>query len=331
MIYFVVDRVLRATRVRAHRGAGRSVRPGRVRARDEVLDRGRAQHPAAADCRPDPVEPRRSGSASASCFLAAAWLLYRPRTARASSRRFSKRTVEPAAQRARRAGHRASRRRSRDTMPRPSRTQLLALARFDMTAVFRSPAFFVLLGIGFINSIGGLWFANEDLYGNPFYPVTRLMIQTLNGAFTLDPADRRDLLRRRAGLARSRTAAARNGRCDAGARLGVRAAQDPRDHAGAAGDGRGRIVGALSPSRFCRGYTRFELGNYLVWYVLPVDDRRHAARRARGVHSGARAAQVRRLAGDAAVDRVADRARPARLRAQPLSIRRPARTFRCRT
>ena len=56
-----------------------------------------------------------------------------------------------------------------------------------MKAVFRSPAFFVLLGIGFINSIGGLWFANEDLYGNAFYPVTRLMIQTLNGAFTMIP------------------------------------------------------------------------------------------------------------------------------------------------
>ena len=39
-----------------------------------------------------------------------------------------------------------------------------------MTAVFRSPAFFVLLGIGFVNSIVGLWFANEDLYGNRVLP-----------------------------------------------------------------------------------------------------------------------------------------------------------------
>lgn len=68
-----------------------------------------------------------------------------------------------------------------------SRTQLITLARFDMAAVFRSPAFFVLLAFGFLNSIGGLWFGNEDFYGNPFHPVTRIMIQTLNGAFSLVP------------------------------------------------------------------------------------------------------------------------------------------------
>ena len=65
--------------------------------------------------------------------------------------------------------------------------QLLALARFDMAAVFRSPAFFVLLAFGFLNSIAALWFANEDLYGNPFYPVTRIMIQTLDGTFSIVP------------------------------------------------------------------------------------------------------------------------------------------------
>ncbi len=64
-----------------------------------------------------------------------------------------------------------------------SRAQLFALARFDMDAVFRSPAFFVLLGVAFINSIGGLWYANEQ-YDNVIYPVTRVMIQTLNGSFT---------------------------------------------------------------------------------------------------------------------------------------------------
>lgn len=67
-----------------------------------------------------------------------------------------------------------------------SRAQLLALARFDMAAVFRSPAFFVLLGMGFLNAFGGLWFA-EDMYGNRLHPVTRIMIQALAGAFTLIP------------------------------------------------------------------------------------------------------------------------------------------------
>ena len=70
-----------------------------------------------------------------------------------------------------------------------------------MAAVFRSPAFFVLLAFGFLNSIAGLWFANEDLYGNPFHPVTRIMIQTLNSGFSLVPPHRGDLLRWRAGVA----------------------------------------------------------------------------------------------------------------------------------
>ena len=55
---FRVRGVLLAPRIRAHRRADRSVRRGSVRLRDEVLDGGRAQHPAARDCRRDPVEPR---------------------------------------------------------------------------------------------------------------------------------------------------------------------------------------------------------------------------------------------------------------------------------
>jgi hypothetical protein len=66
--------------------------------------------------------------------------------------------------------------------PRPQvgRAALAALTRFDMVAVFRSPAFVVLLGIGFINAIAGLWFADER-YGNTIHPVTRVMIDTLVG------------------------------------------------------------------------------------------------------------------------------------------------------
>ena len=91
-------------------------------------------------------------------FLTAAWLLYRPE--QKGARRFRKREVEPASQRA--AAPEGSR-----PLAEPrhdaaaARAQLLGLARFDMKSVFRSPAFFVLLGIGFVNSAGGLWFANQ--------------------------------------------------------------------------------------------------------------------------------------------------------------------------
>jgi aminopeptidase N len=64
-----------------------------------------------------------------------------------------------------------------------ARAQWIALARMDMGFVFRSPAFFVLLGIGLLNSIGGMWLAGE-FYGSPAYPVTRLMVDMLDGSFT---------------------------------------------------------------------------------------------------------------------------------------------------
>jgi aminopeptidase N len=67
-----------------------------------------------------------------------------------------------------------------------SRAQLMALARFDMAFVFRSPAFFVLLFIGVINAGFGTWFAAE-FYGSGAYPVTRLMVQALQGSFTFMP------------------------------------------------------------------------------------------------------------------------------------------------
>lgn len=64
--------------------------------------------------------------------------------------------------------------------------QLWRLARFDMAFVVRSPAFFVLLGIGVVNSLGGLWFTAQ-WYGAGPYPATRLMVQGLSGTFTLTP------------------------------------------------------------------------------------------------------------------------------------------------
>ena len=59
-------------------------------------------------------------------------------------------------------------------------------AAFDMAAAIRSPAFIVLLGIGFVNSLATLWYADER-YGNTIHPVTRIMIEALQGAFTIIP------------------------------------------------------------------------------------------------------------------------------------------------
>jgi aminopeptidase N len=64
-----------------------------------------------------------------------------------------------------------------------ARAQLWALARFDMRAVFRSPALFVLIVIGFLNSTSSVW-VTDPLYGGPILPVTRAMVDALNGSFS---------------------------------------------------------------------------------------------------------------------------------------------------
>lgn len=78
-------------------------------------------------------------------------------------------------------------------LPPPSRdTQslgwgpLAALTKFDVLSVLRSPAYVVLLGIGFMNTVVGLWYAGDDTVSIT-YPVTRVMIKTLIESFTLIP------------------------------------------------------------------------------------------------------------------------------------------------
>jgi aminopeptidase N len=67
-----------------------------------------------------------------------------------------------------------------------ARAQLYARTKFEMGQVFKSPAYFVLLTLGLFNAIGGLLFTRE-LYGTEIYPVTRITIQTLAGSFSIVP------------------------------------------------------------------------------------------------------------------------------------------------
>ncbi|HEX6860362.1 MAG TPA: M1 family aminopeptidase [Caulobacteraceae bacterium] len=66
--------------------------------------------------------------------------------------------------------------------------QLVARTRLDFAQVFKSPAYFVLLAVGLFNAVGGLWFATDaDRYGGSIYPVTRVLIPVLEGTFLLIP------------------------------------------------------------------------------------------------------------------------------------------------
>ncbi|MBX3480541.1 MAG: ABC transporter permease [Caulobacter sp.] len=66
--------------------------------------------------------------------------------------------------------------------------QLMKRTRLDMGQVFGSPAYLVLLAIGLFNALGGLWGATEDTgYGGAVYPLTRVLIPALLGSFSIIP------------------------------------------------------------------------------------------------------------------------------------------------
>jgi len=167
--------------------------------------------------------------------------------------------------------------------PAPAHTGPQAKARFgagavwaqarartasDMQAVFASPAYAVLVMLGLFNAGGALWFANEIGFGTVL-PVTRIMVEALTGAFSIIPiiiatyyaGDLvwRDRSRRMHEIIDSTPApdwtfvlpkiAAIALVLISTALIGVPAAI---------------LIQTL------KGYTRFELVNYLLWYVLPT-------------------------------------------------------------
>ena len=64
--------------------------------------------------------------------------------------------------------------------------QFAARMRLEAGQVFRSPAFFVLVGLGLVNTIAGAWFGGE-MFGTATYPVTRALIPLVAGSFGLFP------------------------------------------------------------------------------------------------------------------------------------------------
>ncbi len=146
--------------------------------------------------------------------------------------------------------------------------QFLALARFDMAFVFRSPAFFVLLFIGVLNAGGQAWFSNE-WYGSGSYPVTRLMVQALQQAFTIMPIIIaifyggelvwRDRERRMHEIVDATAAP-------------EWAHLVPKIAAIALVLVATSLVAVLTGMlvQMAKGYTHFELGAYLLWFVWPT-------------------------------------------------------------
>ena len=67
---------------------------------------------------------------------------------------------------------------------RTALSQLAARTAFDMGQVFKSPVFWIMLGLGLANAAVGLWTATDETpYGGALLPATRILIPVLNGSF----------------------------------------------------------------------------------------------------------------------------------------------------
>jgi ABC-2 type transport system permease protein len=145
--------------------------------------------------------------------------------------------------------------------------QLATVTRFDLGFVFKSPAFFVLLAIGVLNALGGLQQV-ASVRGIDYLPVTRAVVNMLNGAFTLiaviiavyyaGELVWRDHDRRMHEI------------------IGVTPAADwmfvvPKVLAITLVLASSYVAAAGMGVAFqtYHGYMRYELGHYLLWFILP--------------------------------------------------------------
>ena len=147
--------------------------------------------------------------------------------------------------------------------------QLVARTRLDMGQVFKSPAFFVLMALGLFNSMAGMWFGTTNgVYGVNAYPVTRSLITVLRGAFGIIPLvvsiyyagelvwrerDRRTEALVDATPTPDWVFAAPKIVAIIGVLFSMLAIS---------------VVGAMLIQTL-KGFTHYELGKYLGWYLLP--------------------------------------------------------------
>ncbi len=145
--------------------------------------------------------------------------------------------------------------------------QLRARARLDMAQIFRSPAYAALLALGLFSSVMGL----RDLHpmwGTPSLPVTRLMIQLLNENFELIPLI--------IAIYYSGELVWRERDRNMQEIIGATPIADwayvvPKTLALALVLISTLLVGMVAAIaiQVVHGYTDFEIGRYLLWYLLP--------------------------------------------------------------
>lgn len=146
--------------------------------------------------------------------------------------------------------------------------QARARTVFDMQAVFKSPAYAILLMLGLLNAGGSLWFA-DDMGGSSVLPVTRLLVQALTGAFTIIPII---IATYYAGDLVWRDRARRTHEIIDSTPVPDWAFVLPKIAAIALVLLSTALVGVLAAIcvQAIKGYTNFELVNYLLWYIVPT-------------------------------------------------------------
>ncbi|WGM41201.1 M1 family aminopeptidase [Caulobacter sp. NIBR1757] len=147
--------------------------------------------------------------------------------------------------------------------------QLMTRTRLDMGQVFGSPAFAVLLAIGLFNAVGGLWFTTEETgYGGVIHPLTRVLIPALMGSFAIIP---QIIAIYYAGELVWRERDKKTHEIIDASPVPDWAFVAPKTLAIALvliATLLVSVVAAIAIQTF-KGYTNYEIGKWIVWYVLP--------------------------------------------------------------
>ena len=138
---------------------------------------------------------------------------------------------------------------------------------FEMGLIVRSPAFFVLLLVGLLNSVAAMLLPT-GLYGTPTYPATFLLIKALQGGFTLAPLIIAGFY---AGELVWRDRDRRMHEIIDATALPNWAQLVPKFLALVAVLSATLIAGVLAAIviQLAKGFTAINLGEYLRWFVLP--------------------------------------------------------------
>ena len=160
------------------------------------------------------------------------------------------------------------------TLPAPRFDRATALAQlrlrtgFEMAQVFKSPAFFVLMALGLFNAMGSLVDLGE-VFGTPVKPVTRVVIDLLTVTFGFIPMI---VAIYYAGELVWRERDRKTHEIIDASAIPNWAYVVPKALAVTLvlfATLAISVVGGMLMQLF-HGYSQFELGKYLVWYVLPL-------------------------------------------------------------